>query len=386
MGNMIKRDMSSETAWYVKYVYGLVAAVLTVYVMIIAKSVIVPLLFSIFFAILLLPVSQLLERFKIPRVLSSFGAILFGIILFSTILFFFYSQMTDFAQDADMFVERLNEMMATVNQFLGDYFAIESIRLDQVTQTLINFVRENVGSITQQIGGAASTLTSILLVPIFVFLILLLRDILKIFLLRAFGRGDSGQEKKVTNIIANVKSTVQNYITGVLIVIGILSVLYSILLSVIGVDHAIFFGVFAGMMNIIPFIGPLFGSILPILYALITMDSIFYPLIILLGFYIIQLFEGNLITPVIVGSQVSMNALVTLLLLVVGAQIWGLSGMILFIPLGAIVKVICDEIDPLNHYGYVMGRTTDDKSEERSILAKKVRQLSEKATTERNSS
>lgn len=375
--------MSSETTWYVKYVYGLAATVLTVYVMVIAKSVIVPLLFSIFFAILLLPVSQWLERFKIPRVLSSFGAILFGIILFSTILFFFYSQMTDFAQDADMFVERLNEMMASVNQFLGDYFAIESIRLDQVSQTLINFVRENVGSITQQIGGAASTLTSVLLVPIFVFLILLLRDILKNFLLRAFGQGNSGQEKKVTTIIANVKSTVQNYITGVLIVIGILSVLYSILLSVIGVDHAIFFGVFAGMMNIIPFIGPLFGSILPILYALITMDSLFYPLIILLGFYVIQLFEGNLITPVIVGSQVSMNALVTLLLLVVGAQIWGLSGMILFIPMGAIVKVICDEIDQLNHYGYVMGRTTDDKSEERSILAKKIRQLSKKTKSEK---
>ncbi|MDZ7720438.1 MAG: AI-2E family transporter [Balneolaceae bacterium] len=376
--------MSVEPKWYIKYVYGLAGTVLTVYVMVIAKSVIVPLLFSIFFAILLLPVSQWLERFKIPRVLSSLGAILFGIILFSTILFFFYSQMTDFAQDADMFVERLNEMMGSVNQLLGDYFAIESIRLDQITQTLINFVRENVGSITQQIGGAASTLTSVLLVPIFVYLILLLRDILKNFLLKTFGRGDSGQETKVTTIIRNVKSTIQSYITGVLIVIGILSVLYSILLAVIGVEHAIFFGFFAGMMNIIPFIGPLFGSILPIFYALITMDSIFYPLIILLGFYVIQLFEGNLITPVIVGSQVSMNALVTLLLLVIGAQIWGLSGMILFIPLGAIVKVICDEVDQLNHYGYVMGRTTDDKSEERSILAQKVRQLSKKATSEKN--
>lgn len=378
--------MSAETKWYVKYVYGLAAAALTVYVMVVAKPVIVPLLFSIFFAILLLPVSQWLERYKLPRVLSSFGAILFGIILFSSILFFFYSQMNDFAQDADMFVERLNEMLASANQLLGDYFAIESIRLDQIAQTLINFVRDNVGSITQQIGGAASTLTSVLLVPIFVFLILLLRDILKNFLMKAFGQGNSDQEKKVATIMVNVKSTVQSYITGVLIVMGILSVLYSILLTVIGVDHAIFFGVFAGMMNIIPFIGPLFGSILPILYALITMDSLFYPLIILLGFYVIQLFEGNLITPVIVGSQVSMNALVTLLLLVVGAQIWGLSGMILFIPLGAIVKVICDEVDQLNHYGYVMGRTTEDKSEERSILAKKVRELSKKTSQKKQES
>lgn len=375
--------MSSESKWYVKYVYGLAAAVLTVYVMVAAKSVIVPLLFSLFFAILLLPVSQFLERYKIHRVLSSFGSILFGFIFFSGILFFFYTQMNDFAQDADMFVERLNEMLVSVSHFLDGYIAMDSvIRLDQIADTLINFIRDNMTSITQQIGGAASTLTSVLLVPIFVFLILLLRDILKNFLLKAFGQSDSDQEDQVKTIIANVKTTIQNYITGVLIVIGILSVLYSILLIVIGVEHAIFFGFFAGMMNVIPFIGPLFGSILPILYALITMDSLFYPLVILLGFYVIQLFEGNLITPVIVGSQVSMNALVTLLLLVVGAQIWGLAGMILFIPIGAIIKVICDEVDHLNHFGYVMGRTTDDKSEERSILAKKVRQLSKKTSSE----
>lgn len=377
--------MISENKWYIKYTFGLAGLMLTIYTMVVAKSVLVPLLFSLFFAILLLPVSGWLERYKFPRVLSSFGAIFLGIILFSGVLFFFFTQMNDFAQDADMFVERLQEMLASLNQFLSQYFDVQNvIRLDQIVETLFNFVRENTASLTRQLSSAASTLTTILLVPIFVFLILLLRDILKNFLLKAFGQGDSGQEKKVKTIILNVKATVQNYITGVLIVMGILSVLYSILLTVIGVDHAIFFGVFAGMMNIIPFVGPLLGSVLPILYALITMDSLFYPLMILLGFYVIQLFEGNLITPVIVGSQVSMNALITLLLLFVGAQVWGLAGMILFIPLGAIVKVICDEVDQLNHYGYVMGRTTEDKSEERSILAKKLRQLSEKASSEKD--
>lgn len=379
--------MNSENKWYIKYAYGLAALMLTIYAMVSAKSVLVPLLFSVFFAILLLPVSGWMERHKMPRVLSSFGAILLGFILFSGVLFFFITQMISFAQDADMFVKRLQEMLVSANQFLSQYFEMETvIQLDQVVQTLFNFVRENTASLSRQLSGAASTLTTVLLVPIFVFLILLLRDILKNFLLKAFGQGNYGQEKQVKTIILNVKSTVQNYITGILIVIGILSVLYSILLTVIGVDHAIFFGFFAGMMNIIPFIGPLFGSILPILYAFITMDSLFYPVVILLGFYIIQLFEGNLITPVIVGSQVSMNALVTLLLLFVGAQIWGLAGMILFIPLGAIVKVICDEVDQLNHYGYVMGRTTEDKSEERSILAKKVRELHKKTSSRKKKS
>lgn len=375
-------DKNSGTKWYIKYTYGLAGLMLTVYAMVVAKSVLVPLMFSLFFAILLLPISSRLERYNVPRVLSTFVSILFGVILFSGVLFFFYTQMNNFAQDADMFVERLQEMLGSVNQFLTQYFNIENvIRLDEIVQTLTNFVRDNTASITRQLSGAASTLTTALLVPIFVFLILLLRDILKNFLLKTFGQGNSGKKKKMKTIILNVKSTIQNYITGVLIVMGILAVLYSILLMVIGVEHAIFFGFFAGMMNIIPFVGPLLGSVLPILYALITMDSLIYPLVILLGFYVIQLFEGNLITPVIVGSQVSMNALVTLLLLFVGAQIWGLAGMILFIPLGAIVKVICDEVEQLNHFGYVMGRTTDDKSEQRSILARKVRELSKKASS-----
>ena len=128
------------------------------------------------------------------------------------------------------------------------------------------------------------------------------------------------------------------------------------------------------------------GSVLPILYALITMDSLFYPFIILIGFYVIQLFEGNLFTPMIVGSQVSMNALATLLLIFIGAQIWGLAGMILFIPLGAIIKVICDEIDSLNHFGYLLGRPADDKSDEASLFAKKVRAFSKKVRPDKQES
>lgn len=371
--------MSTESKWYIKYTYGLAGIILTVFAMIVAKPVLVPLLFSLFFAILLLPVSDWLERYKIPRMLSSFGAILFGFILFSIVIFFFYSQVNDFAQDADMFAQRLEEMLASFNEFLSNWFAIEGvINLDQIVEVLFNFVRENAASLTKNITSAASTITTTMLVPVFVYLILLLRDILKNFLLKAFGQGDDEQEEKVRTIILNVKTLIQKYITGVLIVIGILSVLYSILLSVIGVDHAIFFGFFAGMLNVIPFVGPILGSILPILYSLITMDSLFYPLIILLGFYVMQLLEGNLFTPIIVGSQVSMNALVTLVLLFVGAQIWGLSGMILFIPLGAIIKVICDEVDQLNHYGYLMGRSAEDKSEQKSIFAKKMSQLSKK--------
>ncbi len=125
----------------------------------------------------------------------------------------------------------------------------------------------------------------------------------------------------------------------------------------------------------VPFLGPIFGSILPVLYALLTMDSLIYPLLVLGGFYVIQLFESNLFTPTIVGSQVSMNAMVTLFLLFVGAQIWGLAGMILFIPMGAILKVVCDEVDSLKPLGFLLGRMPTDREERKGPLARRISEI-----------
>lgn len=371
--------MGPEVRWYVKYTYILAALILTVYAMIMAKSILLPLLFALFFSILLSPFCGWLEQYKVPRFLSSLAGILLGLIILFGIGFFFYSQMIAFTQDADMFAERLEELLGSMEGFLATWFAVEGeINLDRVVSASFEWVQDNATSLTMGITGAASTITSIFLVPIYIYLMLLFRDVLKNFALKAFGKGEAESTVKVHSIILKVKTLVQKYITGLLMVIAILAILNSVMLMIIGIDHAIFFGVFAAMLNVIPFIGPIMGSILPILYSLITMDSLFYPFIILLGFYIIQLFESNLFTPTIVGSQVSMNALATLLLIFIGAQIWGLAGMILFIPLGAIIKVICDEIDSLNHFGYLLGRPVDDKSGETSLFAKKVRALSKK--------
>ncbi len=378
--------MSIHNEWYVKYTYYIAALCITVFAMIMAKSVIVPLLFSLFFSILLAPISSWLERYNIPRMLSSLAALLVGILVLFGIGFFFYSQMTDFAADAEMFTDRLEELLNSLEGFLSAWFSIEGeINLDRIVTELAAFIQDNMTSLTRGLSGAASAITTFFLVPIFIYLILLLRGMLKTFLLMAFG-GDNGKEReRVEVIISKIKILVQRYIAGLLMVITILAILYSTLLTVIGIDHAIFFGSFAAMLNVIPFIGPFLGSILPILYALITMDSLIYPLIIIAGFYVVQMLEGNLFTPVIVGSQVSMNALATLVLIFVGAQIWGLSGMILFIPLGAILKIIFDEVDSLKHYGYILGRSEEESTRKKGKIAEKVSLMARKRSEKKKS-
>ena len=361
--------------WYVKYTIALAGGVLTVYVMVVAKSTLIPLLFAGFLGILLTPVSARLERHGIPRVVAALLTLTLAVAMLVGIGFFFYTQLASFVEDVDLIRTRIEEMMASIEPLAAQLGIGNLIDFRTLGATAIGYVGDNATNLARGLAGAASTITAALLVPVFIFFVLIGRTFLRDFLLQAFGAGNPARMERVAATIAKVKQVVQRYITGVLIVICILAILNSLLLLIIGVEHALFFGVFAAMLNVVPFLGPIFGSILPVLYALLTMDSLIYPLLVLGGFYVIQLFESNLFTPTIVGSQVSMNAMVTLFLLFVGAQIWGLAGMILFIPMGAILKVVCDEVDSLKPLGFLLGRMPTDQEDRKGPLARRISEI-----------
>lgn len=374
-----------EDKWYVKYTTVLLGLILTVYVMIVAKSILLPILFAVLLSILFAPLASWLEKYRIPKILAALLAMIIGLSVLFGLGYFFYTQITAFVDDVDLIKSRAEELLAGLENFLVTWFDVEQfVDFEDIEGLFLEFVRENSGTLGRGVAGAVSFATTALLVPIFMFMFIIFRDFLKSFFLKLFGRKSEVHAAKVQTIMSNIQVVVQRYITGVLIVISILAVLYSIMLSVIGVKHAIFFGVFAAMLNVIPFIGPIFGSILPIVYSLLTMDSLIYPLIIVGGFYVIQILEGNLFTPVIVGNQVSMNALIALLLLFLGAQIWGLAGMILFIPLGAIMKVIFDEIESLQPYGYLIGRVPEEEKQKKGKLAQKISDFKEKVSKDGN--
>jgi len=368
-----------ENRWYLKYTTVLLGLILTVYVMIVAKSILLPILFAVLLSILFAPLASWLEKYRIPKILAALLAMIIGLSVLVGIGYFFYTQITAFVDDVDQIKSRAEELLAGLENILSTWFNVEQfVEFEDIEGLFLEFVRENSGTLGRGVAGAVSFATTALLVPVFMFMFIIFRDFLKTFFLKLFGNNSKEHEDKVKAILTNIQGVVQRYITGVLIVMSILAVLYSVMLMIIGVKHAVFFGVFAAILNIIPYLGPLFGSVFPVVYALLTMDSLIYPVIIVAGFYVIQMFEGNFFTPVIVGSQVSMNALVALLLLFLGAQIWGLAGMILFIPLGAMMKVVFDEIESLQPYGYLIGRVPDEEKEEKGKLAQKISNLKDK--------
>jgi predicted PurR-regulated permease PerM len=111
-------------------------------------------------------------------------------------------------------------------------------------------------------------------------------------------------------------------------------------LLALGIDHAIFFGILSGVLTIIPYIGIIIGALFPLIMALITKDSLWYAVGVVIVFTVVQFLEGNFITPRITGSKVSINALAAIIALVIGGKILGVAGMILAIPAIGVLKIV----------------------------------------------
>ncbi|MEX0609299.1 MAG: AI-2E family transporter [Balneolaceae bacterium] len=355
--------MSEENQqWYIQYTVILTAIILTVFAMIQAASLLKILLFSLFLSILILPFCNWMEKHGVPRILAAFIAIFCSILLFGGIGTFFYIQLSDLAVDVGSLKEPFEELISGVQQFLSTRFGFEGyIDFETLQESVYRYLGNNTEAVSQWFASAVSIFTSFVLVPVCMFLILIFRQFLYESTVSLFDKKGKEQQDTLITVIKKVKQVVQNYIAGLSIVCMILATVYSIMLYIIGIDYPVLFGLFAGFLAIVPIIGPIIGSIVPIFYALLTMDSLIYPFIILAGFIIVQALEGNFLEPVVLGRQVSLNALAALLFLYVGAEIWGLAGMILFIPIGAIMKATFDEVESLSQLGYMMGRVPREK-------------------------
>jgi predicted PurR-regulated permease PerM len=170
-------------------------------------------------------------------------------------------------------------------------------------------------------------------VPIYIFLFLLYRNKFMEFFL-AYHADTNMKWKK------DIDGVVRGYISGLAIVVLIAGALNSIGLTLLGVEHAVFFGFLSGTLTLIPYIGITIGATLPALFALVTKDSAWYAVGVIALHAFVQFLEGNFITPKITGSKISVNAMAAILALLLGGAILGIAGMILAVPAVGVLKIL----------------------------------------------
>ena len=167
----------------------------------------------------------------------------------------------------------------------------------------------------------------------------------------------------------DVRRVAQKYLTGLALMIACLWVMYGIGFSIVGVENAIFFAILCGLLEIVPFVGNLTGVTVTLLMTLAQGGSTSMLIGILVTYSVVQFTQSYILEPMVVGREISINPVFTIMGIVGGELLWGISGMILALPLLGIIKIICDHIEPLKPFGYLIG---DDKKEEGSKKLKKI--------------
>lgn len=325
--------------------YLLIAGVLFFYTLNQASFIIVPLVWSMFIALALFPLSNWLEEKRIPRGLAIALTLIMVTGIAFLIIYSLLNQVVGLLTDIPEISSKLQEKF---NLFSGELFDSLGLAIDS-TFTLNSLLDGN--GINHTLFETGKSLTLAGIIPLFIFLMLFYKD----FFMEFINKITMNRNSDVLQWINDSGKVIQSYLLGMLLVTGIVSLISGTFFYFIGIKYFVLFAVFIAVMNLIPYVGVVISSFLVVVYVLLTNDSMFYPIFTLAFLWFMQVVENNLITPLVVGSKVNVNTLAVVLAILIGGSLWGISGMILFIPLTGVLKITLDRIPGLEPYGYLLG-------------------------------
>jgi predicted PurR-regulated permease PerM len=359
-----------------------------------AREFLIPLALAMLFAMLLTPFCRWMESKGLAKGLAATLCSLTLLIIFGALITFIGYQVSGFSNEMPQLKSKAEKHYRRIKDFTEENLGITIVAGSDSSKQQSDNSQQN-GSGQQQesqqngqeqqdnasqngtveIGGDGASIRSaftyafsflkLLFGSVFTIGLILAYIVLLLYYRRRFKRAivmafPIEQREKTQTILHESGKVAQRFLGGMFIVTTILAVINSTGLLIIGVEHAILFGVLAGYLNFIPFIGSLIGSTLPIALTLLTRDS-FMPALAIGAFFIFsQFIEETILTPKFVGSQVRVNPLFIIFSIVIGNMIWGIAGIVIFIPLTAVLKIIFDHIQPLKPIGYAIGQEEEE--------------------------
>jgi predicted PurR-regulated permease PerM len=338
-----------DQPFYIQSTAVLFGLILVVYVLSQLADILVPLAFAAFLAVLLNPLCNRLQKHHVPKALSIIIAMLVMIITVATIFYFLSTQIIQFGDSMPMLKQKLGEISGNLKTWVNSSFGVPIAKQDQMVKDALNNSQSMLG---KTLGGVLGTLAIVFLLPVYIFFMLLYKTLIINFLYEVFAEENS---KKVSDVLSETKGAIQSYIVGLLIEMIIVAAMNSTALLLLGVKYGVLIGCIGAILNLIPYLGGIIAIALPVLMATVTKDGYSTQLGVIGAYIVIQFIDNNILVPRIVSSKVQINALMSIVVVLLGNQLWGLSGMFLSIPFIAVLKIIFDRIDDLKPWGKLLG-------------------------------
>jgi len=332
--------MAKQTVFSTVILRSLLIIVLAALLLYWGKTLFVPLLYGLFIAIVMYPFCRWLEAHQFTRLAAVTTSLFIVLILFSLLVVLLALQFNAFRADLPELKTKAVPALAELRQWISDNF---NISIDTQKNWINNALERLSGQSGSILAGSFNQLTSLLftlfIVPVFAALFLYNRNDFVLFIEKCAG---NNYKEKLYPVLRNTMHTYFHFVKGMILVYIIVGALNSIGLLALGIRHAVLFGFLTAIMTIIPYAGIIVSALLPVSVAWITKDSIWYPIAVVGVFSFVQYLEANVIFPRIVASELNVSTWTTLVAIIAGGIIWGVSGMILFIPFVGILKVITD--------------------------------------------
>ena len=324
------------------------------YILYIGQAIILPLIYSLILAVLMNPAVNFLEKKNFNRILAISLVLIVVTAAVLALVYFISSQMMMFGEALPQLKTKLSTCMNEATNFISKNFHIEKRKINEL---IAKGEQEASSNSSMLIGQTLSTVTDAVLVitllPVYIFLFLYYKPLLLEFLAKL---SPPGVQDSVKEVLLETKLLIQSYLSGLLLEAVIVSALNALGLFILGIDYALLIGVIGGILNIIPYLGGIVATAIPMLLALATKSPT--TALLVLGVYLlVQFIDNNYLMPFIVASRVRINALFSVIVVLIGGALWGVAGMFLAIPLTAIIKVIFDRIKSLEPWGYLLGDT-----------------------------
>lgn len=346
--------------------------ILLIVVLYFGRAFLIPIFFAALLAMLMAPVCRKLDGWGFHRALSSLGCILVLVAVIAGVAFIISTQISTFAENMSQIQSKGTEMLEKAQAYIEEQIGMSPKEQEEIVKEQAEKSSQKPGpSLPAKILGAiTSTLTGLVLSLVITFLMLYNKEQFETFFLKLYDDEDTGKVKAVVGQITQVS---QKYLTGRAMSVLIIATLYSVGLLIVGIKNAVLLAGIAALLTVIPYVGTVLGGLFPVFMALLTEDvqTALWAGVVMI---VIQTIDNYFIEPNVVGGEVNLNALWSILSILAGGMIWGVAGMIVFLPLFGIIKIVCDHVEPLKPLGYLLGEPGGKKpSKIKQWITKKFR-------------
>ena len=314
--------------------------------------------FSGLLAMLLAPISRSLEKHGISRVISSMVSVLIFVAAATVVILLLSAQIASIGKEMPQIISKFQDSVSDLQSWMNNNLGITSEQIKDHTSGALS----NAGSLlTGLLKGTIGFIGGFVIVLVFTFLFILQRDKYENFVVMLY-REEEREDAK--NMIEKISKVAQQYLAGKLVAVVIIAILYIIGFSVIGLKDGLLLAAIAAIAAIIPYVGTLIGGLAPFFIALLmgSINQSFWVVIIIL---VVNVIDHYLIEPYIVGGSINISPFFAIFILILGGVVWGIPGIILFLPLLGILKIVFENVEGLSPYAYLIGDQRDESASEK---------------------